>query len=62
MAELEPTPPPADPFPDLTIMDVPGFTILNGLGQLIQLVPAHPMAIRILARDEQGEPTLIQPA
>ncbi len=58
----EPAPPPADPFPDLTIMDVPGFTIVNGAGHLIQLVPAHPMAVRILARDANGEPLLIQPA
>lgn len=53
---------PADPFPDLTIMDVPGFTICNGFGELIQAIPSHPMAVRILARNEAGEPTLIQPA
>ncbi len=62
MAELEPTPPPADPFPDLTILDVPGCAIYAGTGEIIQLIPAHPVAIRILARDANGDPLLIQPA
>ncbi len=58
----EPTPEPVDPFPDLTIMDVPGYTIRNGAGHLIAAIPEHPMAVRILARDANGEPLLIQPA
>lgn len=58
----ESTPGPVDPFPDLTIMDVPGYTVVTGNGELIQLVLPHPMAVRILARDEAGEPSLIQPA
>lgn len=43
-------------------MSCPGFTIVNALDQLVQLVPAHPMAVRIPAWDDHGEPTLIQPA
>lgn len=53
-------PMPEDPFPDLTLITLPGTTIRNGDGELIQLIAERVAAAEITARDSDGEATRVR--
>jgi hypothetical protein len=62
MDDREPMPEPLDPFPDLAMLDVPEHTVMDPTTGQTQVFPPCTIAIRILARDADGIPILVQPA
>lgn len=65
MAELEPTPPPADPFPNLTILDLDQLKPtpeLWPLRMLQSLWPGQPIVVlaEVVERTEEGAPLLVR--
>lgn len=53
-------PMPEDPFPDLTLLEFEPVEIRNGVGEIIQLIPARVAMVQILTRNLDGTPALVQ--
>lgn len=51
---------PDDPFPDLTLVTIPGALIVNSCRQIIQLYPERVVAAMVVDRNPDGVPLAVR--